>query len=298
MQLLFILLGISIIGFGILLVESIREINSFEITNYEIKIPSDAKENRSEVMNHLTESKEKVLVLSDLHNKEYGENNRNLVKSIQLIKPTMIWIAGDMLVGKADETIAPAIRLLTQLVNIAPVYMANGNHEQRMKECPDTYGSMFADFKEAILELGVVLLENDTIDIQLNGKRVHLTGLEIPFSYYKRGIYKNLGADVIEQCIGKKQSGYQVLLAHNPIHAKGYAQWGADLVVSGHLHGGIVRFPFLGGAITPQFRIFPKYSGGCYQLGRTKIVVSRGIGEHTIKIRFLNKPEIIVLHMK
>ena len=103
----------------------------------------------------------------------------------------------------------------------------------------------------------------------------------------------------IEERIGKADfSKYQILLAHNPIYTDTYLDWGADLVLSGHLHGGIVRLPGLGGMITPQFRLFPKYSGELTVKDQQSVVVSKGLGTHTIKIRFLNPAEIVVLHLQ
>ena len=110
---------------------------------------------------------------------------------------------------------------------------------------------------------------------------------------------KNLGAEAFEQRIGKaSRASYQILIAHNPSHVPAYKEWKADLVVSGHFHGGLVRLPFLGAVITPQLKIFPRYSGGIYREGQTTTVVSRGIGEHTIPVRLFNTPEVVVLHMK
>ena len=98
--------------------------------------------------------------------------------------------------------------------------------------------------------------------------------------------------------MGKKDStNYQILLAHNPMYAETYLEWGADLILSGHLHGGIVRIPGLGGVVSPQFRLFPKYSGEHTEKNGKSVVVSKGLGTHTIKIRFLNPAEVVVLHL-
>ena len=87
-------------------------------------------------------------------------------------------------------------------------------------------------------------------------------------------------------------------MAHNPVYMEAYKKWGADLVLCGHLHGGIVRIPWLGGVISPQFRLFPKHSGELTKEGEQNMVVSKGLGTHTIKIRFLNMAEVIVLHIQ
>ena len=102
----------------------------------------------------------------------------------------------------------------------------------------------------------------------------------------------------VRQCLGKADKGeYQILLAHNPAFFPAYKEWGADLTVSGHLHGGIIRIPGLGGVITPQFVLFPKYSGEMTVEGNQAIAVSRGLGTHTINLRFLNYAEVVVIDL-
>ena len=86
-------------------------------------------------------------------------------------------------------------------------------------------------------------------------------------------------------------------MAHNPSYVKEYVEWGADLILCGHLHGGIVRIPGLTGLITPALEWFPKYSGDLYYEGDKVIVVSKGLGTHTINLRFLNPAEVVVLHV-
>ena len=95
----------------------------------------------------------------------------------------------------------------------------------------------------------------------------------------------------------EEDGAYHILLAHNPVYFKQYAAWGADLTLSGHLHGGIIRLPLIGGVITPQAKLFPRYSAGKYEIGEKWMIVSRGLGTHTIPIRFNNKPELSVIHL-
>ena len=76
-----------------------------------------------------------------------------------------------------------------------------------------------------------------------------------------------------------------------------YKTWGADIILSGHIHGGVIRIPFIGGVISPQFRLFPKFSGEYKKQGNTSMIVSKGLGTHTIKVRFMNPAEIVVLHI-
>jgi hypothetical protein len=100
----------------------------------------------------------------------------------------------------------------------------------------------------------------------------------------------------LEQMIGKpNDDSFRLLLAHHPCYFDAYAGWGADLTLSGHLHGGIVRLPFFGGVVSPQIRLFPRYDKGMYTMDGKKMIVSAGLGSHTIKLRINNPPELIII---
>ena len=99
----------------------------------------------------------------------------------------------------------------------------------------------------------------------------------------------------IESRVGAADSSYQILLAHNPAYVEAYRKWGADLILSGHLHGGIVRIPGIGGVIAPDLTLFPKYSGDIYRKEDATVVVSKGLGAHSVPIRLLNPAEMVVL---
>lgn len=281
-----------IIAFGILvlicIVEWIREIHTFAVTHYEIT--------SSKLQSWKTEKK--FLVLSDLHNASYGRENAKLLKAISKEHPDLILIAGDMVVGKPNRDVKVAQKLIEQLTAICPVYYANGNHEYRMKIYPEEYGSVFADYKAALEKKGVIFLENASEKLVLDGVEITLSGLEIDEKYYSKKERYSYPLEEMKEQIGLgDETNYQILLAHNPIYMNTYLKWKADLILSGHLHGGVVRIPGIGGVITPQFGLFPYYSGEHRKVKKTDVVVSRGLGTHTIKIRFLNTAELIVLHM-
>ena len=90
---------------------------------------------------------------------------------------------------------------------------------------------------------------------------------------------------------------YNILLAHNPMYFESYALWGADLTLSGHLHGGLLRLPVLGGVISPQMKLFPKYCCGLYEKYRRKLLVTAGLGSHSIAFRINNPAEIMLLEL-
>lgn len=273
-------------------VEIYRELHHFCIKNYNISGPKLAGFRDDAVL----------VFLSDLHNCTYGEKNRTLLQAVQAAKPDLILIGGDMLVGKEGADFTAAIDLVKQLPEIAPVYYALGNHEGRMKECPDCYGHAFERFKASAEEAGVKFLENETGLISLGGKRVAVSGLELPVSTYRKFRKADVTSEMIVDALGKsgRESGdsFSILLAHNPAYMDAYLKWGADLILSGHLHGGLVRVPGLGGIVTPQGFLFPKYSGEMTREGDQTVAVSRGLGTHTLNIRLFNMPELIVLHLK
>ena len=100
----------------------------------------------------------------------------------------------------------------------------------------------------------------------------------------------------MEHLVGKaNRDRFQILLAHNPVYFEEYARWGADLVLSGHVHGGIVRLPFLGGVISPAFTLFPKYDGGKFERGDSTMLLGRGLGTHTLPVRMWNPGEIVLV---
>jgi len=206
-----------------------------------------------------------------------------------------------MLVGRSSvELYDEAAALVRALAEEYPVFYANGNHEQRMKEEVKLYGDMYQRYMNELKGLGIHFLSNQTDTILIKGQALQITGLDIYYKCYTKGL-KTIPFTLadMERCIGKKRSRrYHILLAHNPMYMDTYKEWGADMILSGHLHGGAVRIPGLGGVISPQMRLFPKYGGGHDREDGRDIIVSRGLGSHSIPLRLFNAPEMIVIQLK
>ena len=269
--------------------EIIRELHTFRVVHYRIQTPKLSKKTTGK----------KIVFLSDLHNCCYGKQNDKLIKAVREAHPELIFIVGDMLVGKAGASYRTAAEFVTSLPQICPVYYVNGNHEQRMREHPEKYGNAYFEYQKELKDAGVQFLINETQSLNWEGNSVAVTGLEIPETCYRHGKRAEMNLEEARERVGTATSaGYQILLVHQPDYMAVYKEWGADLILSGHLHGGIVRIPGLGGVISPQIGIFPKYSGDLYQEGDTSIVVSKGLGTHTVNIRLLNPAEIVVLHIE
>lgn len=240
----------------------------------------------------------KAVMLSDLHDKEYGKDNCRLVEAVRAAKPEMIFVAGDMVTANEDKTdCKAALKLMEKLAAEYPVYYGIGNHEYRMKVYRHKYGDRFDKYIKELKRLGVVVLENERVflpDINLE-----ICGLEIDRCYYKRFRHWKMEEDYVDRLLGRKKADrYELVLAHNPDYFKEYAAWGADLTLSGHIHGGVVRLPLLGGVISPMMKLFPEYDGGIFEKYGKTMILGRGLGMHTVPVRLFNPGEVIVLIME
>lgn len=268
--------------------EMARELHTFRVRRYSLKLPGK-EEGRSV----------RFVFLSDLHGKEYGRDHCRLLKQIRTERPDCILVGGDMLTRTDPDTDGTALRLLSQLPDIAPVYAANGNHEQKMKADAGSYRDRYRIYKEKLEEAGVMVLENETRIFEKGTFRAAVSGLELPLECYGHFRTEKLSsADKrqIGHLAGREE--FSILLAHNPAYMEDYWKAGADLVLSGHLHGGILRLPVLGGVITPQMQLFPEYSGDLYKKKGHYCIVSRGLGTHTVNVRLFNMAELVSLEIR
>jgi hypothetical protein len=230
----------------------------------------------------------RIVQLSDLHKRRFGRHQERLIRKVRECQPELIVITGD-LITRSVHDYAETERLLTALSGIAPVIVSEGNHEVDLP--PDDY----VRFRKTVHRSGARFLDNRII--RFGG--IHIAGLSLPRAYYRggglfgfRGKYQ-CSVRTMETLLGKCPD-HTLLLAHNPLFFPAYAQWGAKLTLSGHVHGGAVRLPLLGGLLSPERRFFPKYSKGRYQNGRAEMIVSAGLG----KLRFNDPPEIAVISAK
>lgn len=239
----------------------------------------------------------RAVVLADLHNKCYGKNNENLIAAIREQKPDMILVAGDIITAKPGKSLDIAIHLMKELAKDYPVYYGNGNHEQRIKLYPEKYGELCDAYDKALGEMGVHRLSNAYTVLEEYG--IAVFGVEIDRFYYKRFGVQHMTPEYLPGVLGQpEEKCYNILLAHNPDYFPQYAAWGADLVLSGHVHGGMVRIPFWNkGVASPNIRLFPKYDSGIFKQDKSVMWISRGLGMHTIPIRLFNPGELMVLDL-
>ena len=240
---------------------------------------------------HTGESRRvKVVMLADLHGAKFGKANHRLIEKIREECPDMICIAGDMTVKNGKGT-SSCLALCRELLTLCPVFYAMGNHEIRM----ESYEKYLSDLRRA----GVTVLDNESTQLFIRGRKIAVFGLNIEEDYYhKFWEKKELTAETIRESLGMPcQDATSILLAHNPEYFETYCDWGADVIFSGHVHGGIARLPVIGGVIEPSLRLFPQYDAGRFVRGSSFMVLSRGLGTHHIRFRFFNLPEISVVEM-
>ncbi|MCR5754664.1 MAG: metallophosphoesterase, partial [Acetatifactor sp.] len=237
----------------------------------------------------------RAVVLADLHNKSFGKQNEKLLAAIAEYEPDFILIPGDIPTAHPNKSLDVATHFIQELSKKYTIYYANGNHEHRMRLYPETYGDMYSRYEKVLRDAGVVHLINSNTQLKEYG--ICIYGAEIDKYYYKRFGIKPMPDDYMPEILGTPSGEwFNVLLAHNPDYFLNYASWGSDLTLAGHVHGGVIRIPFWGrGLLSPNVRFFPKYDGGIFQKDKSVMLVSRGLGIHTIPFRLFDPAEVLVL---
>lgn len=230
----------------------------------------------------------RICLISDLHNNR--KNYSNIVERIKSNHSEVILIAGDM-VDKHKEKNEHALAMLYELKKAAPVFYSPGNHESSMSEkSPDAWRQYLLSLPEE-----VCYLDNDICRLSQE-KEIFISGLTLPKCYYKKGALYEQRDELPEIPLPKQ--GFHIMLAHNPEYIHFYDKYHADFIVSGHLHGGLMRLPWIGGLVSPRLRI-PGRDAGLIPLDNgSHLFISKGLGSHTIPLRFFNRVEINFIILK
>lgn len=241
----------------------------------------------------------RIVFLTDLHCAQFGENNQELIERIDECRPDMILVGGDMVISRESSNEEVPLALMKELSAKYPIYYADGNHELKLARNEEIFGVRYKDYVHSLKEYNIHHISNETIVIQSETGFISLTAFDLEKKYYQRFHVPRMPLSHMESVVGSSPGNiFHILLAHNPNYLKTYADWGSDLVLAGHFHGGMVRIPKFGGVISPQFQIFPKYDAGEFHEGETTMILSRGLGNHSIKLRLFNKPEISCIELK
>lgn len=240
----------------------------------------------------------KILQLSDFHSKGYRGTTDIIINKIKKINPDIVVMTGDM-VSWEIKNIEELEKLINELAADYPIYYINGNHEELSEFLK---AEEYRDFLRKIEALGVTYIKNDFIEIEKDGQSIDLYEVDILLDE-ATGLYmttEQLEDNYMEKVLPQDDSSkFNILLAHNPLFIEEYSEWGADLVLSGHMHGGIIRIPIIDvGIASPERNYFPKYDAGEFKVGDTTMIVNRGIGVSSSGLRIFNNPEISVITLK
>lgn len=280
---LMMLLALLLFGIGFLYFE----LETLKVSRFYLK---------TEKLKH----KIKIVHLSDLHSKEFGVNNERLIKKVRELKPDLIVTTGDM-ISSTDHNGDAFLSVAAALSDQIPMYYIEGNHELTARyDTLNLENGWYETYLNDLRALGVHVLKNDTNLIQLQDVKLHIQGLTVPLAHYCAVPEKISAIDDIHPI--KKVSDvleptsphhYNILLAHNPFLIPIYLEHEVDLICCGHVHGGAVRLPFIGGILSPERKLFPKYSGGHYRFNSSNLIVSRGLG----RLRLFNRPDVVMIEI-
>lgn len=243
----------------------------------------------------------RICLLSDLHEKEFGKENKTLIKKIKEYNPDVILCSGDMVNSLGDGQVF--LRLSQILITIAPVYYVDGNHEQSLTFQAQSKKSEYLDglnYYDSLKKVGVKVINDKKVTLTKGNEHINLYGLVLPMSQYSIEAEKpEYKVKNLVNSFGKSErNDFNILIAHQPREFEVYEQWGADLVFAGHVHGGMINIPFKGGLLSPEREFFPYYYGGRYEKNDSIMIISRGLGSSGFKQRIFNRPELSIIDLK
>lgn len=231
--------------------------------------------------------------VSDVHNEARGEGNAALLRALREAAPDLICITGDFLDSRRTD-LDFALELAGQLAEIAPAVYVTGNHEARRMD--------LSALEAGLAARGVQVLRDDWMPLARGGEEIALLGLDDPGFAAGEDWTLAEGLDQTQARLSAllAQAGdrFSLVLSHRPELLPAYAEAGADLVLSGHAHGGQVRLPGIGGLFAPGQGILPRLTSGVYARGETRLVVSRGLGNSSFPLRVFNPPEIVTVTLR
>ena len=233
----------------------------------------------------------KIVQLSDLHSKSFGNDQSDLVNKVKKSQADLILFTGD-LVDSNRYNEESSLILMEKLVEIAPVYYVTGNHEW--------WSGQFNTLEDQLKNIGVHVMRNTSEEITIETDSIQIIGMDDPANGKESDGERSKIEENIVKSIEKikEEDDFQILLSHRPELLSLYSEYEFDVVFSGHAHGGQFRLPFVGGLIAPDQGLFPKYTSGTYKLDNTTMIVNRGLGNSIIPLRIFNTPEIVVVTLK
>lgn len=229
-----------------------------------------------------------IVQLSDLHGKEFGKGNEQLLKAVREENPDLIAVTGDLVDEYTEHSLEYAAEIGGALAALAPTYYVTGNHEWAARQAEDICA--------ALESAGVVCLRNETVPIARGDARFLLSGVDDPNAYADQKTPEDVAQELLNT---HGENDFRLLLAHrNDRFPSEYYRLGYDLTLTGHAHGGVIRLPFTDGLIDTHQGFFPSYTAGFYTVEGAELFVSRGLGNIFPSLRLFNRPEVVSLTLR
>ena len=290
----------------------------YVISKIECKL---CKINTFYIKNDKNSDKIKLIFISDFHNKKFKNGFKDLIDSIISLNPDYIVFGGDFVdfstihSKKNEVKYKRSMDFIEKLAkkyeeikdnknyNLKRIFFGFGNHELRLKSRTDNIEliGIYNSFIKHIMDCGVKLLDDTTFKLS---DGITISGLNLYEGYYKNMFERNnLHKSIDKEIINKHfhnldKNNFNIMVFHKPDYCENFIDYGYDLVLSGHTHGGLINFPLIGPIFSPDLDLFPKYNSGLYKYKNKSVIVSSGIGEHFIKIRVNNRPEICLINIE
>ena len=232
----------------------------------------------------------KIVQISDLHNKMFGEKQAKLLRQVEKLSPDIIIVTGD-LVDRRNYDLDTAMCFINGAMKIAPIYYVSGNHE--------AWSGKYSQITHRLMEAGVYIMDDAALELTKGSSTIQILGLSDP-DFLTSNYLDGTNTSRLEKQLNQwaKNDKFKVLLSHRPELFDLYCENNIELIFSGHAHGGQFRMPFVGGLFAPDQGLFPHYTSGSHRSGSSTMFVSRGLGNSIIPIRIFNRPEIIAVKLK
>lgn len=223
----------------------------------------------------------KLIHLTDFHLDKIGYREKKIISIVQEEEPDLILLSGDYLNDKSLKS--ELAFLIRKFQETAPVYFALGNwdSEQEWQVIKDSGGTSVHETNRLI---------------NLNGIPLNIFSVK----YAWAGWPESEERKHLEEVCPKDRSIFSIMLAHTPDHFPIASEFGIDLILAGHTHGGQINIPFLSSEFIYS-EYGDKYKKGLFRKNKSTLYVNRGIGMSgniKYRLRFLSRPEILILTLK
>ncbi|MBQ4569441.1 MAG: metallophosphoesterase [Ruminococcus sp.] len=234
----------------------------------------------------------RIAQVSDLHNRTLGKDNKKLLSMLRECKPDIIVMTGDIIDSRTPK-VSIATDFAQEAAKIAPCYYVPGNHEARV---PEDFEALLAGLGSA----GIKVLRNESTKLEKDGEYITLLGADDP--WFANGNTSRYDTqymrDTLDSIALGNEDEFTLLLSHRPELFEAYAQHHIDLTLSGHVHGGQIRLPFVGGLYGPNQGLLPTYDKGLYTKDNSNMIVSSGVGNSLFPLRIFNPPEVVLVELQ